>query len=765
MKKIILSTGILLVSIILFSQNNQPDQTPKLNATNIKQVIALMTLEEKASLVIGTGMRTEGTEPVIGEIDGRVPGAAGSTANIQRLGIPTTVLADGPAGVRIAPKRSGDNKTFYGSSFPIATLLASTWNTDMVKEVGIALGTETREYGVDVILAPGMNIQRNPLNGRNGEYYSEDPVITGCIGAAMINGIQSTGTGATMKHFAANNQESNRRAVNAIISERALREIYLRGFEIAEKQSHPWAVMSSYNKINGVYTPESYDLLTKILRNDWEFKGMVMTDWRAGKDIIAQQEAGNDLIEPGNKKQTQAIIDAVSSGKLDIKVLDRNVERILNYIVKTSTFRKYTYSNQPDLKAHATIGRKAAEEGCVLLKNETNTLPLKKGYRIALFGCASYDTYVNNTGSSGVEAAYNIFIADGLLNAGYSIDREIKIKYTDFIKKDKIEFPGGNVVGKMRTRPEYVPTSGELENSAISNDVGIYTIGRVSGEGADRDVENNFNLTAQEKELIKNVANAFHAKGKKFIILMNIGSVIETASWKDYADAILLTWAPGQEAGAAIANILSGVTNPSGKLATTFPIKYEDIPSAKCFPGTPVEKPTDVIYEEGIYVGYRYFTTFGVKTSYPFGFGLSYSSFSYSDLKSSATNFQDKITVSVKVTNTGKAAGKDVVQLYLSAPAASLDKPTLELKAFGKTNLLQPGTSQILTFTLDAKDLASFNTNHSAWIADAGKYIVKIGTSSEDIKLIKTFTLDKELVAEKVNKALIPQVTINELKK
>lgn len=765
MKKRIIAMSVLFVTLVSFSQNKQSTILPKLSATTIKQVVAAMTLEEKARLVVGTGMRSEGTGPVIGDIDGRVPGAAGSTASISRLGVPTIVLADGPAGVRIAPIRSGDKKTYYGSSFPIATLLASTWNTDIVKKVGIALGTETKEYGVDVILAPAMNIHRNPLNGRNGEYYSEDPVVSGFIAAAMVQGIQSTGTGTSIKHFAANNQESNRRAVNSIISERALREIYLRSFEIAIKQSNPWTVMSAYNKINGTYTPESHDLLTKILRNEWGFKGIVMTDWRAGKDIIEQQKAGNDLIEPGNQKQSQAIIDAVNSGKLDEKVLNQNVERILNFVVKTSSFKKYQYSNQPDLKAHASIGRKAAEEGFVLLKNETNTLPLEKGIKIALYGCASYDTYINNTGSSGVKSSYNIVIADGLANAGYSLNDDVKTKCTDFIQKDKIEFPGGNVVGKMRVRTEYVPTPGDLEKNAQDADVAIYTIGRISGEGADREVENNFNLTAQEKSLIKNLADAFHAKGKKLIILMNIGSVIETTSWKDNADAILLTWAPGQEGGTAIANVISGIINPSGKLATTFPLKYEDVPSSKCFPGTPAEKPTEVVYEEGIYVGYRYNTSFGIKTSFPFGFGLSYTSFNYSDLTLSSVQFKNEITVSVKITNTGKVAGKEVVQLYLSAPSKSIDKPAEELKGFVKTELIQPGASQIITFKLFPKDLASFITERSAWVADAGNYSIKIGASSEDIKLTKSFNLEKDLIVEKVNKALVPQVTINELKK
>lgn len=757
--------SLFLGAFTTFAQSKAVEKVPQLNINTIKQVAGAMTLQEKASLVIGTGMRMEGTDPVIGEIDGRVPGAAGSTIGIARFGIPVTVLADGPAGVRIAPIRSGSSKTYYGSSFPVATSLASTWDVDMVKKVGIALGNEMREYGIDVALAPGLNIQRNPLNGRNAEYYSEDPIVAGFIATAMVQGIESNGVGVSIKHFAANNQESNRKAVNTIVSERALREIYLRAFEIAVKKGKPLTVMSAYNKINGIYTPENYDLLTKILRNDWGFKGIVMTDWRAGKDVVAQQKAGNDLIEPGTKKQSQAIVDAVKSGNLDIKVLDQNVERILNYITKTSSFKKYKYSDQPDLKEHAIIGRQAAEEGMVLLKNEANTLPLQNGLKVALFGNASYETIINSGGSGDVHVAYSTSIVDGLLKSGYATFEELKQQYSIYLKQDKIDNPGRNAFGRVSLAPELITSNHVVQKYANDADVAIFTIGRTSGENADRAVDADFNLTDKEIALIKEVAEAFHAKGKKMVILMNVCGPMESASWKNYADAILLTWLPGQEAGDAVANVISGKTNPSGKLAATFPVKYEDLPSAKNFPGMPIDKPTEVIYEEGIYVGYRYFNTLGIKTAYPFGFGLSYTSFEYSDLKLSSLEFKNKIKVSIKVTNTGKVAGKEVVQLYLSAPAKSLDKPSEELKNFAKTTLLKPGDSQILTFTLEARDLCSFNSDQSAWIADQGTYSVKIGASCQDIKLTQSFILAKQEVVEKVNKALTPQVSINELRK
>lgn len=751
---------LVLISSACFAQT--------LGKISIGEVIKAMTLEEKASLVVGTGLRFGGNGPVVGEADGKVPGAAGNTMSIPRLGIPGTVLADGPAGVRIDPVRKEDNsKTYYATAWPVGTLLASSWDTTLVKRVGAAFGNEIKEYGVDVILAPGMNIQRDPLNGRNFEYYSEDPLVTGYIGAAMVNGIQSNGVGTSVKHFAANNQETNRNSINAIVSERALREIYLKGFEIAVKKAQPWTIMSSYNKINGTYTSESHDLLTSILRDEWGFKGYVMTDWYGGKDRVAQMKAGNDLIEPGSSSQSKAIVDAVNNGTLDLKVLDQNVERILRIISQAPSFKNYNYSDKPDLKGHAIFAREAASESMVLLKNESNVLPLEKGKSIAVYGVASYNTYIGGTGSGEVSTTYSVSIADGLNNAGYKLPEDLKTIYFGYIEKDNADHPKKTKVtlGAPRMVPEMEVSTEIIEKNAAETDFAVFTIGRNAGEGADRKVDGDFNLTETEQALLKIVADTFHAKGKKLVVLINVGGAIETASWKNNADAILLTWQAGMEAGNAIADVLSGAVNPSGKLATTFPVKYEDAPSSKNFPGTPADRPKDVVYEEGIYVGYRYYNSFDVRTSYPFGYGLSYTSFAYSNLKLSSSTFKGSIQATVTITNTGKLAGKEVVQLYLSAPAKSMDKPAMELKGFAKTDQLKPGASQSITFTLNAKDLASFNTAQSVWIADSGEYTVKIGVSSEEIKRSKDFKLAKDIVVEKVHKALSPQVLINELKR
>lgn len=755
---------LLFSSTFVFGQNNLSNSV-KLGTSTINEVVSAMTLEEKANLVIGTGLRFEGNGPVIGEADGRVPGAAGNTLNFNRFGIPGTVLADGPAGVRIDATRKNDTKTYFATAWPVGTLLASSWDTTLVRNVGVAFGNEIREYGVDVILAPGMNIQRDPLNGRNFEYYSEDPLVTGLIGSAMVKGIQSNGVGTSVKHFAANNQETKRNSIDAMVSERALREIYLKGFELVVKNARPWTIMSSYNKINGVYTSESKDLLTSILRDEWGFKGIVMTDWYGGRDAVAQMIAGNDLIEPGSKSKSQNIIDGVKNGMLDEKVLDRNVTRILEYILKTPSYSKYQYSDKPDLKAHAQIARQAAVESMVLLKNNENILPLKKGTKIALFGVGSYQTVIGGTGSGQVNVAYSVNISEGFNNAGFTIQPELSKQYTTYIQEDKLAHPkkGSLTLGAPRMVPEYSPSTETIENAVNSCDVAVFTLSRNSGEGADRTVKDNFDLTENEQSIIKTLAQSFHQKGKKFVVILNIGGVIETASWRDWADAVLLAWQPGIEAGNSVADVLSGAVNPSGKLAVTFPVNYSDEPGAKNFPGLPVENPTHVKYEEGIYVGYRYFSSFAVKPIYSFGFGLSYTQFAYSNLKLNSDRFNKKITATVVVKNTGKVPGKEVVQLYISAPVKTVEKPELELKGFAKTGLLKPGESQTITFTIDARSLASFNTEVSSWVADAGNYTVKIGASVEDIKLTKNFALENDLEVERVHKALVPQVKIEEL--
>ena len=727
-----------------------PKGDPQLGKDSLDKVVAAMTLEEKAHLVIGTGMAgSSGEAPVVGETRNLVPGAAGTTYPIPRLGIPAIVLADGPAGLRINPLREGDANTYYCTHFPIGTLLASTWNTELVEQVGQAIGNEVLEYGTDVLLAPALNIHRNPLCGRNFEYYSEDPVVSGKTAAAYVRGVQSNGVGTSIKHYALNNQETNRMKNDLRVSPRAVREIYLKGFEIAVKESQPWTVMSSYNFVNGVYTSESKDLQTTMLRDEWGFKGMVMTDWFGGADAAAQMWAGNDMLQPGRPGQFEDIVEGVRSGRLSEADLDRNVRRVLELIVKSPRFKGYEFSNKPDLKAHAAVTRQSAVEGMVLLENN-GVLPLASEIsRVAVFGTTSYDFIAGGTGSGNVNRAYTVSLLEGLRNAGYAIDAELEKTYTKYIKEEterlnpKSDDPMAMFMPKIRAG-EFVPSAGLLDKMVRANDVAIITLGRNSGEFFDRKVA-DFTLTEQESGMIEAVCAAFHEAGKKVVVILNIGGVIETASWKNLPDAVLLAWQAGQEGGNSVADVLKGVANPSGKLTMTFPVRYEDHASSRNFPidmafgmfgkdkdAEPQRNVDYTEYEEGIYVGYRWFDKQGLEVSYPFGYGLSYTRFEWSE--ASVKPSRGETAVSVKVTNTGKIPGKDVVELYVAAPQGELDKPVKELKAYAKTRELQPGESQLVTLKVKNSELASYDESASAWVTDAGHYDFMLGSSSRDIR-------------------------------
>ena len=754
------------------------------------EIIPKMTTEEKARFVIGTGFTegVEGNNPTIGSTQKLVPGAAGTTYPLDSLGIPAIVLADGPAGLRIDATRPNDRNTYYCTHFPIGTLLACTWNQSLVEEVGRAIGNEVKEYGVDVLLAPAVNIQRNPLCGRNFEYYSEDPLLAGKTAAAYIEGVQSNGVGTSLKHFAVNNQETNRMDNDARLSQRALREIYLKPFEIAVTEAHPWTVMSSYNHVNGQYASESKELLTHVLRDDWGYQGTVMTDWYGGRDGVRQVWAGNDMLQPGRKAQYTQILDGIKSGKLAGKDLDRNVGRILNLIEKTPRFKGYKYTNKPDLKAHAAITRQSATEGMVLLKNDAATLPLDKNVRrVALYGCTSYDFIAGGTGSGNVNHAYVVNLLKGFENAHFKVDGSLRDFYTQAITvhKQKLEKENAEKAKKdpkfafvSKFLPSQLPVEPALGREALArqvvdNDVAIITIGRISGEFLDR-TDADFNLSKEETQMIKDVCQAYHAQGKKVIVLLNIGGVIETASWKDLPDAILCAWQAGQEGGNSVVDLLSGRESPSGRLSMTFPVAYEDVYSSRNFPtgGTVkfdinnTEKTNKVLernvdftnYEEDIYVGYRYFDSFGKAVSYPFGFGLSYTTFALG--KPSVEESDENYVVSVEVKNVGKTPGKEVVELYVAAPRSrELNKPAKELKGFAKTRNLKPGESEILTITVPSMSLASFDEAASEWKVDAGKYEFLLGRSSKDI--LQRATVDVRAQTKKVSNVLKPQSKLN----
>ena len=755
---------------------------PQLGKASVDKVLGAMTLEEKVNFVIGTGMAGFGDEPAaatIGATKKIVPGAAGTTFPIERLGIPSIVLADGPAGLRIDPTREGEDRTYYCTHFPIGTLLASTWNQELVEQVGTAMGEEVHEYGADVYLAPALNIHRNPLNGRNFEYYSEDPVVAGKTAAAYVRGVQSNDVGTSIKHFAYNNQETNRTGNDAVISQRAQREIYLKGFEITIKEADPWTVMTSYNKINGTYTSQSRELVTTVLRDEWGYKGTVMTDWYGGDDGAAQMRAGNDMLQPGTNLQYDQIMAAIQDGSLSEAELDVCVRRTLELVARSPKAKGYAYSNNPDLTAHAAVTRQSALEGMVLLENKGGVLPLKDVKNVAVFGCTSFDFVAGGTGSGNVNRAYTVSLLDGLKNAGFNVDESKKDAYLKHIADELAAFQAslpqdGTSAFYPTPRPsELIPSASELAASAKANDVAIITFGRNSGEFFDRSAA-DFALAAKERKLLQDVTAAFHKAGKKVIVVLNIGGVIETASWKNIPDAILLAWQAGQEGGNSVTDILTGKQSPSGRLPMTFPVNLRDAGSSANFPIDAdtniyfVNRRQDVgqkdvdrtVYAEDIYVGYRWFDKKGLAVSYPFGYGLSYTSFDYTEPAVKAAG--DGFEACVKVTNTGSVAGKEVVQLYVSAPAGGLDKPVRELKAYAKTRELQPGESEVVTLKVDAYGLASFNEATSAWEAAAGDYTLAFGASSRDLRGDVIFTLP-EAKAWPVNNVLAPQQPIQKL--
>jgi len=763
MKRILLTLAALGMTLAALAQ-------PQLREDNIEEVLKAMTLQEKATLLVG-GARSAIVNGVTTGVAANVPGAAGNTRPIERLGIPSTVLADGPAGLRIQPTRQGDSNTYYCTGFPVGTLLASSWDVDLVKSMTRAMGNEVLEYGVDVLLAPGMNIHRNPLCGRNFEYFSEDPLLSGKMAAAYVKGIQSNGVGTSIKHYAANNQETNRNEDDAVISQRALREIYLKNFEIAVKEAQPWTVMSSYNKLNGDYTQQSEGLLTTVLRDEWGFTGIVMTDWGNKAGTVKSAKAGNDLMEPGNQNEIDRIVAGVQDGTISQEELDRNVRNMLNYIVRTPRFKGYQFSNKPDLKAHAVLARRVAGESIVLLRNEA-ALPLKGTEKVALYGVSSVDFVAGGTGSGDVNKAYVVNMVEGMQNAGFTLDKSLVDYYYAYKAYDKAQ-KGLNNSGFSwffsRKLSEVAIPADAIAAESKANDVAVVVLGRNAGEGADRKMMDDFELTADERELLQNVSTSFHARGKKVIVVLNVGGVIETNSWKNLVGAIVLPWSPGQEGANAVADVLIGKVNPSGKLPMTFPVNFMDHPSSANFPYNyqqgasrafswgPRQPQKDVDYtnyEEGIWVGYRHFVTRGVEVSYPFGFGLSYTTFAYS--KPTVKAVDDGFQASITVTNTGSVAGKEVVELYVSAPAGGLDKPARELKAFAKTRELKPGESQTLTLQVTAYELASFNEAASAWEAAAGNYKVQFGASVDDIRATAAFTL-KKAQSWPVHNVLAPQ--------
>ncbi len=795
MKKLLI---ILVASLVCTYVSAQPDA---------KKIVSQMTLQEKAEMVIGHlwNMDASNTEGSLFDY----PGLGMPINGVKRLGIPVAICSDGSYGLKKYIKM-GNGK--YGSTgFPIPIGMASSWNIPLVESVGEAFGNEGLEYGVDILLGPALNIQRDPLCGRNFEYYSEDPLLSGFMASAYVDAIQRQGLGATPKHYAANSQETNRIVCDSRVSPRALREIYLRAFEHVVKCSNPWSIMTGYNRLNGVQCGENSELMEKVTRGEWGFKGFFMTDFGGEGWSPVQVAAGNDLVMPGSTYHVQNILDAVKKGELSEKDMDKCCVRILEFLFKTPHYRKYAYSRNPDLEAHARVARQAALETFVMLKNEA-ALPLS-GVP-AFYGCGSYDTKASGIGSGKVTCDYVINIADGFEKK----NEAIAAFYDKYIRDGKRAATKG-MKFKQRSRtlerlllPESLPAEDVLAQAVKESSIGIYTITRNAGEGADRKpVEGDWLLSKTERDVMQKLADAYHKAGKKLVVILNTASGIETASWKNIPDAILMVWLPGQEGGNAIADVLTGKQSPSGRLTSTFPIRYEDCPSYGNFPmgneegqadydangyqadadnmkqkkgekkeqAAPIntifengktrhiDKPESEFiknvdytnYEEDIYVGYRYFSTFNVPVSYPFGYGLSYTTFSYG--KPTVKAVKGGYDVTVKVTNTGKASGKEVVQIYAEAPNNKAGRPVRELVAFGKTQTLAPGASETVKLHFNQKDIAWFDNSASAWRLDAGKYGIVCAANVADKGKSTTLVVKKALIVEKTTNALQPKVKLN----
>jgi beta-glucosidase len=663
----------------------------------VENLIKKMTLEEKAALCTGATPWT--------------------TTAVERLGVPEMTVSDGPHGVRHA----ADVNTLIAASlpatcFPTASCTASSWDVDLLRAMGQALAEECIALKVDAVLGPGANMKRTPLGGRNFEYFSEDPYLAGQLAASFIDGVQSKGVGTSLKHFAVNNQESQRLTISAEVDERTLREIYLAAFETAVKKAKPWTVMCAYNKVNGSFCSENHKLLTEILKDEWGFEGLAVSDWGAVHDRVASLKAGLDLEMPGPKpRRTKAVVEAVRSGKLDEALLDEAVRRILGIVFKAAETPK---GGTFDIPAHHALARRIAAEGMVLLKND-GLLPLKNPQHIAVIGRSAETAHFQGGGSSHI----NPTLVDSPFQELQKLAGNAELSYAE-------GYPAGG-----GSDPALVE---QAVKGARSADVALLYIAlpeSKESEGYDRP---DLDLTPQQAALIKAVT----AVQPKTVVILNNGAPVVMGDWINGAAAVLEAWMMGQAGGGAIADVLYGRVNPSGKLAETFPRRLTDTPAHLNFPGGSGE----VRYGEGLFIGYRYYDARQIPAQFPFGYGLSYTTFAYSNPKVSAETFKDVdgVTVSVDVTNTGKVAGKEVVQVYVHDRKSGLARPPKELKAFAKVDL-QPGETKTVTLPLDFRAFAYYHPAYRQWITEDGEFDLLIGASSADIRCTRTVTLQSTL--------------------
>ena len=699
MNKKVLISFLVLITMNLKAQVQEENEIQK----KITQLISELTIEEKVALCSGRD--------------------DWSTKPIERLDIPWIWLSDGPHGLRRAP---ATNKPGYGDQlpatcFPTASALAATWDVDLIYKVGQTLGDEAQAQGVSVLLGPGVNIKRSVLGGRNFEYFSEDPILSGEMGAAYINGVQSQGVGTSLKHFAANNVETMRMYNNSNMDNRTLHEIYLTPFEIAVKKAQPWTVMACYNRVQGVYGTQSSNLLTDILKKDWGFKGIVVSDWFAIIDRVAAMKAGMHLEMPKVSPVNNVIaVEAIKNGELDIAVVDALVKEILTVVFKAKSLQKEGV--ELNIEKDHSFARKVASEAATLLKNENDVLPISKDKykKIAIIGEFATNPRYQGNGSSQVKPTKLDNILDIVKNE-YGEDVEISYARGYNLSDD-------NDISFIE----------EANKVAAVADVALIFSGlplQYESEGIDR---THINIPPSHNKLI----NEISANQKNTVVVLTNGSAV-TMPWLNNVSGVLETWLGGQAGAGGIADVLFGKVNPSGKLAETFPMRLEDTPAFFNFPG----EQGDVLYGERIFVGYRYYDERKIEPLFPFGYGLSYTSFEYSDLKVSSKNTTDKegLTVSVTIKNTGKVTGKEIVQLYVSDVKSTFQRPEKELKKFQKIELA-PGEEKEVSFKLESRDFSYFDAKRDMWIAESGEYVIAAAASSRDIKLSETVNLQSTQV-------------------
>ena len=658
-----------------------------------KELIESMTLEEKASLCVG--------------------GDYWHSKNIERLNIPSITMSDGPHGLRVQKTKAdnlGINESEISTCFPASSTIANSWNKEAAFLLGKSLGEEASYENVDIVLGPAINIKRTPLCGRNFEYFSEDPYLTGVLATEYVKGLQLNGVGACVKHFAVNNQENRRRTINAVVDERTLREIYLKAFEMIVKEAKPWSIMSAYNKLNGKYCNENQELMN-ILRKEWKFNGLVITDWGAENDRVSGLIAGNEIEMPGGRGNgKEEIIQAVKEGKISEEYLNEVVSRILEYAFKAS---EREYLKEYDRNEHHNIARSLAEDSIVLLKNEENVLPIKNR-KIAVIGDMAKNPRYQGAGSSTINPYKLTNLLDCLKEQGFECTyaqgyERIESENDEKLRKEAIEI-------------------------AKSNEIVVICVGlteNFESEGMDR---TKLDIPDNQNKLIEAIYNV----NRNIVVVLSNGSPI-LMPWKDKVKAIITGYLGGEAGAEAMSNCLSGRVNPSGKLAETYPLKLEDTPCFNYYPGTEVS----VEYKEAIFVGYRYYDKVQKEVLFPFGYGLSYTKFEYSSLNISQDT--NNIIVKFKIKNVGTVSGNEIAQVYVGKEDSKIYRAKKELKGFKKVEL-QPDEEKEVIIKIGKQDLAFFDVSQGKWSIEPGIYDIYIGKNIQDIVLSEKINIESSNV-------------------